>query len=66
MNLLKGETSSRLTPRKWPVILCASGIPSGVGSDASVSPDAHDDDRCEDAEQHTRGDMFASFMHAEP
>lgn len=48
------------------MILCASGIPSGVGSDASVSPDAHDDDRCEDAEQHTRGDMFASFMHAEP
>lgn len=33
------------------MILCASGIPSGVSSDASVSPDAHDDDRCEDAEQ---------------
>lgn len=51
------------------MILCASEIPCGVISDASVSTDAHDDDRCEDAEQHTHthiSDMCVSFMHAQP
>lgn len=53
MNLLKGRL---LTLKQWLVSLCVADIPSTVSSDASVSPDVHDNGQHEDAEHcaHTR------------